>query len=118
MVGKVMNVLEEENLANNTLVLFTSDNGGMINLGGQEAWSLGHNQNGDLLGFEFDAWEGGHRVPFIARWPGKIPAGSVSDQLVSNIDLVATLAALTGYELKDGEGPDSFNLLPVLTGDT
>ena len=115
MVGEVMNVLDEENLADNTLVIFTADNGGMINLGGQNAWKLGHNQNGDLLGFKFDAWEGGHRVPFIARWPGKIPAGSVSNQLVSNVDLLATLAALTDYELKDGEGPDSFNILPALT---
>jgi arylsulfatase A-like enzyme len=90
----------------------------MINLGGQNAWKLGHKQNGDLLGFKFDAWEGGHRIPFIARWPGKIPAGSVSDQLVSNVDLMATLAAVTGRELQDGEAPDSFNILSALTGDT
>ena len=117
MVGEVMRTLDEEGIADNTLVLFTSDNGGMINLGGQNAWKLGHKQNGDLLGFKFDAWEGGHRVPFIARWPGKIPAGSVSDQLVSNVDLIATLANLTGQELKDNQGPDSFNILPALTGD-
>ena len=116
IVGEVTQALEEEGLAENTLVIFTSDNGGMINLGGQEAWKRGHNQNGDLLGFKFDAWEGGHRVPFIARWPGNIPAGSVSDQLVSNVDLIATLAALTNQELNDNEGPDSFNILPALTG--
>lgn len=117
IVGEVLRTLDEENLAENTLLIFTSDNGGMINLGGQNAWKLGHTQNGDLLGFKFDAWEGGHRVPFIARWPGKIPANSVSSQLVSNVDLLATLAALTGYELQDGEGPDSFNILPTLTGE-
>ena len=117
IVGEVTRTLEEEGLADNTLIIFTSDNGGMINLGGQEAWRLGHRQNGDLLGFKFDAWEGGHRVPFIARWPGKIPAGSVSDQLVSTIDLMATLAAVTGQELKDDEAPDSLSILPALTGD-
>ena len=115
IVGEVTRTLEDEGLADNTLVIFTSDNGGMINLGGQDAWKRGHNQNGDLLGFKFDAWEGGHRVPFIARWPGKIPAGTVSDQLVSNVDLIATLAALTDQELNESEGPDSFNILPALT---
>ncbi|MDE0769241.1 MAG: arylsulfatase [Opitutaceae bacterium] len=115
IVGEVMDTLEEEGLADNTLLIFTSDNGGMINLGGQESWRLGHNQNGELLGFKFDAWEGGHRVPFIARWPGKIPAGSTSDQLVSNVDLLASMAALTGQDLKKDEGPDSFNILPALT---
>lgn len=117
IVGEVTRTLEEEGLAENTLIIFTSDNGGMINLGGQNAWKLGHNQNGDLLGFKFDAWEGGHRVPFIARWPGKIPAGSVSNQLISNVDLLATLAALTDTDLQKGEGPDSFNILPALTGE-
>ncbi len=116
MVGEIMDTLESEGLAENTLVIFTSDNGGMINRGGQEAWRRGHNQNGDLFGFKFDAWEGGHRVPFIARWPGQIPAGSTSDQLVSNIDLSATLAALTGEKLATDEAPDSFNILPALTG--
>ena len=118
MVGEVTRTLEEEGLAENTLVIFTSDNGGMINMGGQEAWRQGHKQNGELLGFKFDAWEGGHRVPFIARWPGKIPAGTVSDQLVSNIDLLTTMAALTEQELKDDEGPDSYDIMPALTGET
>lgn len=117
MVGEVMRTLDEEGLTDNTLVIFTSDNGGMINLGGQDARMMGHKANGDLLGFKFDAWEGGHRVPFIARWPGKIKAGSVSHQLVSNVDIMATAAALTGVELNDGDAPDSFNLLPALLED-
>lgn len=116
MVGEVMNTLEEEGLAENTLVIFTSDNGGMFNVGGQDSWKDGHRMNGDLLGFKFGAWEGGHRVPFIARWPGHIPPGSVSDQLISNVDLLATLAALVDLPLKSNEGPDSFNILPTLTG--
>ncbi|MCZ6674395.1 MAG: sulfatase-like hydrolase/transferase [Verrucomicrobia bacterium] len=116
IVGEVMDTLEEEGLADNTLVIFTSDNGGMFNVGGQDAWKDGHRLNLDLLGFKFGAWEGGHRVPFIARWPGKIPEGSVSDQLISNVDLLATMAALVDQPLKDQDGPDSFNILPALTG--
>lgn len=114
IVGQITKVLEELNIAGNTLVLFTSDNGGMLNVGGQEARQAGHRQNGNLLGFKFDAWEGGHRVPFIARWPGKIEANSMSDQLVSNLDVLATLAAVTKYDLKEQEAPDSYNILPAL----
>src|SRR5699024_9871418 len=72
--------------------------------------------NGDLLGMKFGAWEGGHRVPFIVRWPGKIPAGTQSDELLSNVDMLATLAALVDRSLEEGEGPDSYNMLAALTG--
>ena len=116
MVGELFKALDEEGVADSTLVILTSDNGGMFNRGGQTAWEAGHRLNGDLLGMKFGAWEGGHRVPFIARWPGQILAGTVSDALVSNVDLLGTLAALVGRPLAPGEGPDSFNLLPALTG--
>ncbi|MEO2015843.1 MAG: arylsulfatase [Fuerstiella sp.] len=116
IVGEVLKTLDEQGVADNTLVIFTSDNGGMFNIGGQDAWDAGHRLNGELLGFKFGAWEGGHRVPFIARWPGKIEAGSESDQLISNIDMIATFAALTEGTLKDGQGRDSVNVLPALTG--
>ena len=115
MTGEIMKTLEAQGVADNTLVIFTSDNGGMFNVGGQNAWEAGHRMNGELLGFKFSAWEGGHRVPFLARWPGKIEAGSVSDQLVSNIDLFATMASLTGVEIREGEGQDSIDILPALT---
>ena len=118
IVGEIMNVLEEENLADNTLIIFTSDNGGMINRGGQDAIKAGHRLNGDLLGFKFDAWEGGHRVPMIARWPQRIAAGSKSDQLIANVDIFHSLASLIGYDLADKDAPDSFDLLPVLLGET
>lgn len=116
VVGEIMRTLDEEGLAGNTLLIFTSDNGGMLNHGGQRAWKAGHHINGKLLGFKFGAWEGGHRIPMIVRWPGRIPAGSVSNQLMSNVDMLATLAALTGYELQEQDGPDSFNMLPALIG--
>ncbi|MEM6842243.1 MAG: arylsulfatase [Bacteroidota bacterium] len=116
MVGEVVKTLEEEGLTDNTLIIFTSDNGGMFNNSGQESWKQGHRMNGELLGFKFGAWEGGHRVPFIAKWPGHIPTGSVSDQLISNLDLLATVAALVQVPLSEDEGPDSFNVLPALVG--
>ncbi|MGY5851425.1 sulfatase-like hydrolase/transferase [Salegentibacter sp. F14] len=114
IVGEIMKTLDQEGLADNTILIFTSDNGGMLNYGGQDAYRAGHKLNADLLGFKFDAWEGGHRVPFIVRWPGKIPAGSISNELASNVDIFATLAALTKRKLRKGEGNDSFNLLPAL----
>ncbi|MEZ5394578.1 MAG: arylsulfatase [Bryobacterales bacterium] len=116
IAGEVMQALDEAGVADNTLLIFTSDNGGMLNRGGQDAWKAGHHQNGELLGFKFDAWEGGHRVPFLARWPGRIPADSVSKSLISNVDLAGTVAALVGRELRPEECEDSFNLLPALTG--
>ncbi|WP_197439835.1 sulfatase family protein [Calycomorphotria hydatis] len=117
IVGEVTATLKEAGVFENTLLIFTSDNGGMLNRGGQEAYRRGHHMNGDLFGFKFDAWEGGHRVPFIACWPGRIEAGSESNSLVSNIDLLATVAAVTQQELGEDEGPDSVNLLPAFLGD-
>lgn len=118
IVGEVMESLEAAGVADNTLVIFTSDNGGMFNLGGRVAAEKGHKINGDLLGSKFGVWEGGHRVPFIAWWPEKIKPGTVSDQLLSNVDMLATFAALTGQTLNDGEKKDSINMLPALLGNT
>ena len=117
IVGEVLSTLDDLDIADNTLVIFTSDNGGMLNMGGQEAWTAGHQLNGDLLGFKFGAWEGGHRIPFIARWPGKIEVGTVSDQLISNVDILATLAAIVNRKLEADEGRDSYNMLPAFTGE-
>ena len=117
MVGEVLTCLEEHGLSDSTLVIFTSDNGGMLNLGGRNAVKAGHRINGDLLGFKFGAWEGGHRVPFIARWPGRIEAGTVSSQLICNIDMLATFAAVTDQQLDKAEQADSVNVLPALVSD-
>lgn len=116
MVGELLRTLDDLKLSDNTLVLLASDNGGMLNVEGQNAWTAGHRLNGNLLGFKFDSWEGGHRVPFIARWPDHIPAGTVSGQLICHVDLLATFAALTGATLTDADGPDSINILPALVG--
>lgn len=117
MVGELLTYIEETGIEDNTIVIFTSDNGGMLNEGGKDAWRDGHRMNGSLLGFKFGAWEGGHRVPMIVRWPGKVPPGTLSDQLIGQIDMLGTFSALLGYSLKEGEGPDSYNMLPALTGE-
>jgi arylsulfatase A-like enzyme len=115
-VGGIVDTLNELHLSQNTLVIFTSDNGGMLNNSGQQAWEKGHRLNGDLLGFKFGAWEGGHRIPFIAKWPGKIKANTVSESLICSIDLFATFTSLFNRPLQKDEGLDSVNLLPVLLG--
>lgn len=117
MVGEVVKTLEEQGVDEDTLIIFTSDNGGMMNHGGQAAYKLGHKINGELLGFKFGIWEGGHRVPFIAKWPGKIEAGTTSDQLISGVDMLATFASVTGQDIATLPKIDSIDALPVLTGD-
>lgn len=116
MVGELLATLDRYDLTGRTLVVFTSDNGGMLNRAGQQAWKLGHRLNGDLLGFKFGAWEGGHRVPFIVRWPGRVPAGSTSTALVSQIDLITTFAAAAGAVVPSGAEVDGVNQLAEFTG--
>ena len=114
MVGEVLKTLDDNGLRDNTLVILTSDNGGMLNRGGRDVMQAGHKINGDLLGFKFGVWEGGHRIPFIARWPRKIKAGTESDQLICQVDLLATFMALTGQDAQTLKGKDSINMLQAL----
>ncbi|MCB4807862.1 arylsulfatase [Tamlana sp. 62-3] len=116
MVGQVTSTLEKQGVADNTLVILTSDNGAMLNLGGRNAVRAGHKINGDLLGFKFGVWEGGHRVPFIAKWPGKIKPGTVSNQLICNVDMLATFMAVTGQNPNSLENSDSENVLEAFIG--
>jgi len=116
IVGEVLWALDEYGIADNTLIVFTSDNGGMLNEGGQDAWKAGHRLNGDLQGFKFGAWEGGHRVPFIVRWPHKVPAGSTSAALISQIDLITTFASAAGARIKEGATIDGVNQLDEFMG--
>ena len=117
MVGEVLATLEKQGVSDNTLVIFTSDNGAMMNLGGRNAVKAGHKINGDLLGFKFGVWEGGHRIPFIAKWPGKIEGGTVSNQLICNVDMLATFMAVTNQEPNSSDHFHSVNVLPALLGD-
>jgi len=113
-VGRVLQALEDGKLSDNTLVIFTSDNGAPWTPEDIATW--GHRANGDLRGQKADIWEGGHRVPFLVRWPGHIAAGSTSKELICLTDVLATLAAVVGAKLPDEAGEDSYNILPVLRG--
>jgi arylsulfatase A-like enzyme len=113
-VGMVTAALKENGLYENSLLVFTSDNGPVWY--SEDVERLGHDSSGGLRGMKGDAWEGGHRVPFIVRWPGKVEAGSVSNQTIGFVDLMATLADVTGKPLPEGAGPDSHSFLPVLKG--
>jgi arylsulfatase A-like enzyme len=115
--GEVLAALDRLKLADNTLVIFTSDNGGVMDDGyadGAVKDANGHKCNGPLRGFKGGLYEGGTREPLLARWPGKVPAGKTSGELVCLADLLATAAAVAGKELPKGAGPDSFNQLPAL----
>lgn len=113
-IGHVLAALEKAEMKENTLLIFTSDNGPVWYE--EDVKRFDHDASGGLRGMKADAWEGGHRMPFIARWPGKVKAGSTSDQLISFTDLLATFAAITGYERQAAEGPDSFDFSKVLLG--
>jgi arylsulfatase A-like enzyme len=114
-IGRVLKALEQTDMAKDTLVVFTSDNGPCWYETDTER--LGHDSSGGLRGMKSDAWEAGHRMPFVVRWPGSIAAGSRSAQVICFTDLLATFAAITGTDLPPDAGPDSFNLLPVLKGE-
>jgi arylsulfatase A-like enzyme len=110
-VGEVLATLERLRLADKTLVIFTSDNGGVLY---KDVVAAGHRTNGNLLGQKTDVWEGGHRVPFLVRWPGRVPPGTRSGELICLADMLATFAALLGRGLGPDEAPDSFNVLPAI----
>ncbi|MEM6504095.1 MAG: arylsulfatase [Planctomycetota bacterium] len=121
-VGKIMAKLDGLGISENTLLIVTSDNGplpGSIKPGARESTARitnGHLAAGNLRGTKGHVWEGGHRVPFIARWPRKIPSGKVSREPICFTDMLATFAALVGENLPEASGEDSFNRLPVLLG--
>ena len=116
-IGQLLAALDTAGVADNTLVIFTADNG-PEHYAYQRDAKFDHWSAHPLRGLKRDIYEGGHRVPFIIRWPGKVPAGRTSDGLVSQIDLMGTLAAVVGYELPDTAAEDSHDLLPLWTGAT
>ncbi len=114
VVGEVTKTLERLNISDNTLLIVTSDNGAQpTDVDGEY---YGHKSCGDLRGYKADIWDGGHREPFIARWPNQIEAGSMSDETICLADLMATSAAIVGTDLPDNAGEDSYNILPALLG--
>ncbi|MCK6445444.1 MAG: arylsulfatase [Planctomycetes bacterium] len=116
-VGRVLAGLEASGAANDTLVIFASDNGCASTADFAALAAKGHYPSGPWRGAKQDAWEGGHRVPFIVRWPGKVAAGTSSARTIGLVDLTATLADLLDAELPDDAAEDSVSLLPLLRGE-
>lgn len=113
-VGRVLRALDDARVADETIVIFTSDNGPVWYP--EDLARTGHDSVGGLRGMKASNWEGGHRVPFLVRWPGRTKARSVSAQTISFLDVMATLADVVQMPLPEGAGPDSFSFLPVLLG--
>ncbi|MGC6424165.1 MAG: sulfatase family protein [Lentimonas sp.] len=116
MAGRIIQALKDAGLDQNTIVIFTADNGAEQYAFAREQ-KFEHWSSGEFRGLKRDLWEGGHRVPTIISWPGVIGAGIVSDEVMSQVDFMATFAAILGYELSADHAVDSHSLLPILKGE-
>ncbi|HPO11931.1 MAG TPA: arylsulfatase [Candidatus Hydrogenedentes bacterium] len=115
-IGEVLQALERNGLPENTLVIFTADNG-PENFAYERAKNYHHYSMANLRGVKRDTWEGGHRVPFLARWPQHIKPATTSSETICLTDFMATIAAITGTKLPEDAAEDSYNVLPVLLGE-
>ena len=118
VVGQIMKALADNGIAENTILIFTSDNGCSPRADFQELAEIGHHPSYIFRGHKADIYEGGHRIPLIVRWPEKIKAGSVCDETVCLSDLLATCAGIVGEELPPNAGEDSISNLPLWLGKT
>jgi arylsulfatase A len=116
-IGAILAALEKNGLAQNTLVIFTSDNGFAPAADVPAHLRIAHDPSGGYRGYKSDLFDGGHRIPFIARWPGVIRAGTTSADLVEQLDLFATCADILGAKIPDTAAEDSVSLLPLLRGE-
>ncbi len=117
IVGELMRTLEELKLADNTLVIFSSDNGPEVTTTVHMREDYHHDGARPWRGMKRDNWEGGHRVPLLVRWPGQTPAGVKCNETTCLTDILATCAAIVDFELPDGQAEDSFSMLPALLGE-
>lgn len=116
VVGQITGALSANGIAENTLVIFTSDNGCSPMADFEELAGFDHDPSYVFRGHKADIFEGGHHIPFLVRWPRKVPKGAISDQTVCLTDLLATSAAIVGDTLRPDQGEDSYDLLPLLEG--
>lgn len=116
VVGEISKALEKHGLVENTVVIFTSDNGASPAANFPALVEKGHYVSAHMRGSKADLWDGGHRIPFIVRWPGQIKAGGTSDQLICLTDLFATIGEITQTPLPTNGAEDSFSFLPALSG--
>ncbi len=117
MVGRVMQAVKEAGVEENTIFIVTSDNGCSPEADYEVLARFGHNPSYIFRGTKSDIWEGGHRIPFIVRWPAVVKAGSRCRETVCLNDLMATVAAITGEKLPENAGGDSYNILTLLRGE-
>jgi arylsulfatase A len=140
-VGRILSALDRHKVADNTLVVFTSDNGGVVTAdkdsaefpltleddtgaavskryraAQRDAFAAGHRPCGDWRGRKHSIYEGGHRVPFIVRWPGKVPVGTTCEEMIGVTDILATLAGIMGDKLPENAAEDSYDIRPALFG--
>jgi arylsulfatase A-like enzyme len=113
-IGRILQSLRQANMDQNTLLVLTSDNGPVWY--SEDTQRFEHDSAGGLRGMKADAWEAGHRMPLLVRWPGRVKAGTLSEQLVCFTDFLATFADILNVELPADAGPDSFSFFPALTG--
>ena len=125
VVGEIMDALKKNGIEDNTILIFTSDNGSPARNGknwsgpiGSVVKEYGHNPSGIYRGFKGDAWEGGHREPFIVKWPGTVKPGSVSDALITSMDIMPTVADVLGVKMPAGCAEDAVSFADVLKGKT
>lgn len=116
-IGRVLDALDRNGLADSTLVVFTADNGCAPYIGVDEMNRMGHYPSYVFRGYKADIYEGGNRIPFLARWPAAIEAGSTSDEIICLTDLLATMAAITGQPLPSNAGEDSYDITSALIGE-
>jgi len=116
VAGQVLKALKEKGLEDNTIIIFSADNGTEA-YAWNRAETYGHFSMGNFRGLKRDVWEGGHHVPFIIKWPDQIEAGSTSSELISQIDIMATLASIIGIDLPENAAPDSYNFMSVIKGE-
>jgi len=116
MVGRIMDALEKNMIEDNTIIIFTSDNGCSPEADFDQLSALGHSPSFVFRGHKADIFEGGHRIPFIVKWPEIVNSGRTSLKTVSLNDIMATMADITSYEIPDDAAEDSYSLLPVLKG--
>ncbi len=115
-VGEVLKAIDDAGVAEDTIVIFTADNGHSHYTGWEQLVAAGHQPSGPYRGHKGDIWEGGHRVPLVVRWPGNAKAGSSSEQMVCLTDMFATCAQIIGEELPAAGAEDSISFLPALLG--
>ena len=115
-VSEILQQLDQEKLSDNTLVVFAGDNGHSAYTGLPELLAAGHRPSGPWKGYKGNVYEGGHRIPFVARWPGRIRPRSTCDQTICLGDFLATTASILKTRLPDNAGEDSYDILSALTG--